>query len=521
MAARQLDFDGSGSAMIPIKSPWGLGVLSYRDGSLLAPAMKPNGTRFGEWLLNTADNLFYDTGDFDGDGRAEMLVASPWGIGVLDKSGDTFGGPALAPNGSRFDGWLLNTADNRMGPRGDFDGDGADEWLAVSPWGIGILKLQGGTFRCLALKPNGTNLGGWILDTAVDRFGPVGDFDGDRRDELLVTSPNGIGLLRLSGDSFSAMTVVTNGTRLGEWLLNTADNHFCASGDFDGDGRDDLLVSSPWGLGTLRWQGSSLTSVVMAPNGTRYGGWLLNTLDNRFAPLGDIDGDGRPELLVISPWGVGVLKPSGSTLQNPWLAPNGTRFGGWLLNTADNYVDVVADVDGDGRDEIVVTSPWGIGVWKFTGSGMSCLMLAANGTRFGGWLLNTGDNEVGIGQQLLRLHVKVLTNPTIAIETMIVEMQRVYELFGVRVQRVSTETLNLPTLLDVDVGGCSMGSTTAEQNQLFGNRNSAGPNDVVAYFVRSTVPPYNGCAASPAGQPGAVVAQGASRWTLDDLFQGV
>jgi hypothetical protein len=61
---------------------------------------------------------------------------------------------------------------------------------------------------------------------------------------------------------------------------------------------------------------------------------------------------------------------------------------------------------------------------------------------------------------------------------------------------------------------CTLGNTTAEQNQLFNNRNNAGADDVVVYFVRSTVPPFNGCAAHPAGQPGAVVAQGATQWTL-------
>ena len=85
---------------------------------------------------------------------------------------------------------------------------------------------------------------------------------------------------------------------------------------------------------------------------------------------------------------------------------------------------------------------------------------------------------------------------------------------GIEVQLASTENLNLPTLNDVDVGGCTLGVTTAEQNQLFGNRNNAGANDVVVYFVRSTVPPFNGCAAVPAGSPGAVVAQGATQWTL-------
>ena len=52
--------------------------------------------------------------------------------------------------------------------------------------------------------------------------------------------------------------------------------------DFDGDGRAEILVTSPWGLGILKRSGSALTSLTMAPNGTRFGEWLLNTADNRF-----------------------------------------------------------------------------------------------------------------------------------------------------------------------------------------------------------------------------------------------
>ncbi|RZI53804.1 MAG: hypothetical protein EOP16_00940 [Pseudonocardia sp.] len=514
MASRFLDFDGDARAEIPISSPWGLGLLEYRDGKMVASAMQPNGTRFGPWLLNTGDNIFNRTGDFDGDGRAEILVSSPWGIGMLEQSGSTFGCPFAAPNGSRFGGWLLSTADNRFGPVGDFDGDGKDEVLFTSPWGIGIMKLQGSTFAAMAMAPNATMFGSWRLDTAVDRFGPVGDFDGDGKDEILVTSPSGIGILELNGTSISSAAVVSNGTRLGGWLLNTADNHFWTPADFDGNGCDDLLVTSPWGLGILTLSRGTITSTVMAANGTRFGGWLLNTADNRIAPIGDLDGDGRAEMLVSSPWGIGVLKQSDGTLTNPFLAANGTRCGDWLLNTADNYFDIVDDIDGDRRAEIVVTSPWGIGILKFTGSSMSCPMLAPNGTRFGGWLLNTADNQVGIGDQLIRLHVKILTVPNISIEDMIVEMQRIYEAQGIRVQRVSTEALNLPILNDVDVGACRRGSTTTEQNQLFANRASAGPLDIVVYFVRSTVPANRGCASHPASRPGAVVAQGASRWTL-------
>jgi hypothetical protein len=114
----------------------------------------------------------------------------------------------------------------------------------------------------------------------------------------------------------------------------------------------------------------------------------------------------------------------------------------------------------------------------------------------------------------VRFHAKVLTAPNVAINTMVDRMRQVYASVGIAVNFVSTENLNLPALNDLDVGACTLGNTTAEQNQLFANRNNAGANDVVVYFVRSTVPPLNGCAAHPAGRPGAVVAQGATQWTL-------
>jgi len=116
--------------------------------------------------------------------------------------------------------------------------------------------------------------------------------------------------------------------------------------------------------------------------------------------------------------------------------------------------------------------------------------------------------------ECLRLHIKVLTQPNISINTMLTAMRQVYEPAGIRVIDASTENLDLPELTDLDVGECILGVTTVEQKQLFNNRNSAGVNDVVVYFVRSTIPAFNGCAAHPNGKPGAVVTMFASKWTL-------
>jgi hypothetical protein len=97
-------------------------------------------------------------------------------------------------------------------------------------------------------------------------------------------------------------------------------------------------------------------------------------------------------------------------------------------------------------------------------------------------------------------------------------MQDVYATAGIRVDWATTENLSLPDLKDVDVGGCTMGSVTSEQTTLFGYRNYVGTNDLVVYYVRSTVPAYNGCAAFPSGRPGCVVVRTASRWTLGHEF---
>src|SRR5690349_12271052 len=155
MALKNGDFDGDGHSEIPVNSPWGLGILKLSGGTLTSPMMAANGTRFGGWLLNTADNRFDFNADLDGDGRYEMFINSPWGIGVLKQAGGTMNAMVMAPNGTRFGGWLLNTADNRFGPTGDFDGDGKPEILVTSPWGIGIWKLSAGTFTVPMMAPNG------------------------------------------------------------------------------------------------------------------------------------------------------------------------------------------------------------------------------------------------------------------------------------------------------------------------------------------------------------------------------
>ena len=134
----------------------------------------------------------------------------------------------------------------------------------------------------------------------------------------------------------------------------------------------------------------------------------------------------------------------------------------------------------------------------------------------GGSHSSVGSGEYRIPQtpENVRLHFKILTAPTsFTPNAMLERMRQVYNAVGIGVDLVSTETLNLPTLMDLSIGECN-GTLTSEQTQLFSNRNNVVGNDLVIYFVRTTIDPTNGCALHPAGRPGAVVTATASEWTL-------
>jgi hypothetical protein len=90
------DLDRDRLAEIPVTSPWGIGILKFRDSTFTDIAMAPNGRRFNGWLLNTVDNRFPQKGDFDGDRQSDLLVTSPWGIGVLKRFRSTYRGVMLA-----------------------------------------------------------------------------------------------------------------------------------------------------------------------------------------------------------------------------------------------------------------------------------------------------------------------------------------------------------------------------------------------------------------------------------------
>ncbi|MCM3303132.1 hypothetical protein M4D73_33770 [Streptomyces pseudogriseolus] len=145
----------------------------------------------------------------------------------------------------------------------------------------------------------------------------------------------------------------------------------------------------------------------------------------------------------------------------------------------------------------------------------SAFDVVACGSDSAAWNYNEAQNELASEEiSEVRIHAKILVAPDIPVAESVAVMAKIYEAVGISVELASSESLNIPELNDVDVGKCMEGRTTPEQENLFNHRSGAGTADVVVYFVRSTVPPYNGCAAHPPGIPALVIAQHATQWTL-------
>lgn len=270
--------------------------------------------------------------------------------------------------------WRLNCETDKF-YYGNFDGGNDTEILVTSDWGIGILfpNLYYGLLRSSLCKPNGTRFGGWNYWSTRDEILAIEDFDGDGADEILIRSDWGIGLLKYNKatSTFDDLGCYKNGNYIGGWKIYNGQK-FIRFGNFDRDkdGAIDILVESDWGLGILAFDKNTkrLTSRMVKPFGTNFDGWNLYK-GQVFPAVGDFDGAediGRQiykgdEILVNSDWGTGVLKYENGTLRCIMARKADVsqfRYGFDVDYISDDsgYVRVivsqVADFDNDGREEI-------------------------------------------------------------------------------------------------------------------------------------------------------------------------
>ena len=248
----------------------------------------------------------------------------------------------------------------------------AYNWSLTGDWslrmryrsGLSLLGSSGWALDGRLTHADEAWIDGWNFVSADNTLHGAGDFDGDGTDEVVVTSDWGIGLLEHDGDRMRAKMVRANDSWLGAWRYNASfhgsEDLIEGIGDFDGDGDDELLITSEWGLGILRGSGStSLTTLTTLADNNWAGGWRYET-HNEIVGIGDVDGDGADDIVVASAWGIGVLTLDGGSLTSIVARPNDTWFGDWRYNASfhgsDDVIEGLGDFDGDGADELLIRS---------------------------------------------------------------------------------------------------------------------------------------------------------------------
>lgn len=130
-------------------------------------------------------------------------------------------------------------------------------------------------------------------------------------------------------------------------------------GDVDGDGLPDLLVGAPgagFGAGAARVL-SSATGLIVH---TVPGGTVGDRCGASVAFLGDLDADSRSEFAVGAPdvdGGAGVDAGRVTVHRGVDASVLRTMDGATALGNLGERLARLADVDGDGRDELVVATP--------------------------------------------------------------------------------------------------------------------------------------------------------------------
>ncbi|GIJ76180.1 Repeat domain-containing protein [Micromonospora phaseoli] len=194
-----------------------------------------------------------------------------------------------------------------------------------------------------------------------DGFGRTGsDVDGDGRDDI-VTFTRGaaadVWVALSTGSGFTA------GTKWHEYF--SAGEEIPLLGDVDGDGRDDLITFT---------RGASAHVYVALSTGTSFGpSQLWHTrfaVGNETPVVGDFNGDGRDDIATVTRG----IRVHPSTNRTVFVAlSNGSQFVGTGVSWTSGFpgadaIPLVGDFDCDGRDDLVAVDRVGAGLLRVSAS---------------------------------------------------------------------------------------------------------------------------------------------------------
>ncbi|WBQ03161.1 peptidoglycan DD-metalloendopeptidase family protein [Kribbella sp. CA-293567] len=408
----------------------------------------------GQPQLASANAIAGPACDFNGDSRSDLAIGAPGeSVGNLDSAGSvnvlygSAAGVAAAKN-------VLVNQDNpgiagvaergdafgHASACGDFDNDGFGDLAVGVPhegvesatgadvYDAGAVNIFYGSAIGLATTGNQvfTQSSPGMPDSAerTDEFGTAvaaGDFDNDGRDDLAIGAPKE----NVDGFNQAGNVIVLRGGRTGlsttgsqVWHQGSpgiagevegGDNFgsSLATGDFDGDGRDDLVVGSPGeaiadqaAAGNVNVIYGSTTGLVAAGNQILNqstagvpGNWEANDLFGSAVTAGDFNDDGRDDLAVGVPGendgetrdagAVNVTYGTADGLQANWsqIFTRAGLLNGGTPSSGDQFGTALAagNFNGPGGDDLAIGAPGTIVDGNVAAGRLTILYGAPNG----------------------------------------------------------------------------------------------------------------------------------------------
>jgi subtilisin-like proprotein convertase family protein len=316
-------------------------VTMHPEALLSSGAPSPLGTQ--KVSIKTVFAAGHDSFDFNGDGKTDLFLVNTTddGVAVWQMDGTTVTAKPQVGTINGGGGWYY--AD-----KGDTDGGKTDLLLLndtthdVAIWQMDgtqvIAKPQVGTINAAA---------GW-------GYAGMADFNGDGKSDLLFFNDtnNGIAVWQMDGTTVTATPQVAT---------MAAGFHLAAMADFNGDGKTDLLtLNDATHAVDVRLMNGVQTDTTESQVGSidAASGW-------HFADVGDFNGDGKTDLLLLNDTthGVAVWEMDGTHVIANAQVGTVNAADGW------HFADV-GDFNGDGKSDLLLLndSNHGVAVWEMDGT---------------------------------------------------------------------------------------------------------------------------------------------------------
>ncbi len=279
--------------------------------------------------------------DIDGDGKPDMLVGNRSGAYVtafrnISTAGTITNGSFAAGQNFTVTGGPIAIA------YGDMDGDGKKD----------IVTCNYGSSNVTVLRNTSTS--GTISFATEVSFscgsGPygvcVGDVDGDGKPEVLTGNYNAGTISVLKNNSTSG-TITLAATV--DFTANT-NCHGVIATDIDGDGKVEAIVANRGGSNASVFRNTSTTGVINASSFAAKVDFSTSGAEDLVA--GDFDGDGKTDVAVYGS-SVSVLRNTSTT----GVINSGSFAAGVNLTTSGSGYGIgIGDVNGDGRPDLAAMS---------------------------------------------------------------------------------------------------------------------------------------------------------------------